>query len=242
MILKQQQQKKVDVTFSSMKAIIFLRKSFQKSVEFTQKFSLCHSDGNTHPQVGDSISNTRTTLISSSFQVGINQWEVKPCLLKQKVIGMDWTRRENSRILSWSLIHSVPLAQEFQTVRKAITFMLFSFQISHSKGIFGLFPNKKLEIKDNLSCYCLSVKDIIFGIQIPRTILTVQITAGPVQRMKIDFSFPRGVSTHGSIELKGLKKKVPSTSSWYNSYYLKEIFWNTSRLHAVMHGGLQTWL
>lgn len=162
--------------------------------------------------------------------------------MKQKVISMDWTRTENSRILSLSLIHSVPLAQEFQTVCKAITFMVFFFLISHNSGILVSFKIKKLEIKDNLSCYCLPVKDIIFGRQIPWTILTVRITVGSVQRMKIDFSFPKGVSTHGHIKLKGLKQKVPFTSSWCNSYYLKEIFWNTSRLHAVMHGGLQTQL
>lgn len=31
-----------------------------------------------------------------------------------------------------------------------------------------------------------------FEIQIPRTILTVQITVGPMQRMKINFLFPQG--------------------------------------------------
>lgn len=93
----------------------------------------------------------------------------------------------------------------------------------------------KHEINYNLSCYCLSVKGIIFGRKIPWTTLTVKITAGSMQRMKINFSFPKGVSTHEHIKLKGLKQKVLFTSSGYNSYYLKEIFWNTSRLHAVMH-------
>lgn len=115
-------------------------------------------------------------------------------------------------------------------------FYVSRFLVSHNKDILVFF-NIKLEIKDNLSCYCLSVKAIIFGRQIPWTILTVQITVGSMQRMKINFSFPKGVSTHGHIKLKGLKQKVHFTSSWYNSYYLKEIFWNTSCLQVVMHEG-----
>lgn len=85
------------------------------------------------------------------------------------------------------------------------------FYISHclnidNTGILVSF-RIKLEIKDNLCCCCLSVKDIIFVRQIPWTILAVQITLGSMQRMKINFSFPKGVSTHGHIKLKGLKKK-----------------------------------
>ena len=115
-------------------------------------------------------------------------------------------------------------------------FYVSHFLISHNRSILVSFK-LKLEIKDNLSCYCFSVKDIIFGRQIPRTILTVEITVGSMQRMKINFSFPKGVSTHGHTKLKGLKQKISFTSSWYNSYYLKETFWNTSRLHAAMHEG-----
>jgi len=102
-------------------------------------------------------------------------------------------------------------------------FYVSHFLISHNRSILVSFK-LKLEIKDNLSCYCFSVKDIIFGRQIPRTILTVEITVGSMQRMKINFSFPKGVSTHGHTKLKGLKQKISFTSSWYNSYYLKETF------------------
>lgn len=198
-----------------------------------------------HPQVCDSVSNTRTTPISSSFQVEINSRRINtlPHQTEHQWHGLNWQRKFYDPLFVLN-----PLAQEFQTVCKATTFCVFSFLISHNRGILVSFKIKiknkqqNLEIKDNLSCYCLSVKDIIFGRQIPWTVLTVQITVGSVQRMKINFSFPKGVSTHGHIKLKGLKQKIPFTSSWCNSYDLKEIFWNTSRLHAVMHGGLQTQL
>lgn len=106
------------------------------------------------------------------------------------------------------------------------------FLISCNRDIL-VSSKMKHEVNNNLSFYCLSVKDNIFVGQIQWT--TSQTTIRSMQRMKINFSFPKCISTSKFIKLKGLRWKASFTSSGYNSHYLKEMFWNISCLHAVTH-------
>lgn len=207
---------------------MFLRKSFH-STRFSRNLynshknsHFCRSDGNVHRYVTVSaMAEQHPFPIHSKWKSASGRLNTLP-----GQAAAHWHRQNQNRKFQDPLFVLNPLSStgpEIPNCKQNKYFYVFPFLISHNRGILVSFKIK-LEIKDNLSCYCLSVKDIIFGRQIPRTILTVQITVGSMQRMKIDFSFPKGVSTHGHIKLKGLKQKVPFTSSWYNSCYLKEIF------------------